>query len=72
MISNLVRPLQPVSFPEKNFLPTGLGHFLSTGSYDLFVWVRLLIYLLPVAYMVVLAFKSNAQLEDQQAPWLPD
>lgn len=68
MISNLVRPLQPASVPEKNSRPTGLGHFLSAGSYDLFVWVPLLIYLLPVTYMVVLAFKSDAQLEDQQAP----
>jgi hypothetical protein len=41
---------------------------LDSGSYDLLVWVLLLIYLLPVAYMLVLAFKSDAQLEDSHAP----
>jgi ABC-type glycerol-3-phosphate transport system permease component len=71
MISNLVRPLQPPPATQKSSRPAGLRRFLSTGSYDLFVWVLLLIYLLPVAYMVVLAFKSDAQREDSHAPWYP-
>jgi len=71
MISNLDRPNHPAAVTQKNSRPTELGHFLSAGSYDLFVWILLLIYLLPVAYMVVLAFKSDAQLEDKHAPWYP-
>jgi len=71
MISKLVRPLNPPAPIWKISRPSGLRRFLSTGSYNLFIWVLLLIYLLPIVYMVVLAFKSDAQLEDSHAPWYP-
>jgi multiple sugar transport system permease protein len=44
---------------------------LSVGSYNLFAWLLLAIYLLPVAYMVDTAFKSTDQLSDNNAPWYP-
>ncbi len=44
---------------------------LSVGSYNLFAWLLLAIYLLPVAFMVVTAFKSTDQLLDGKAPWYP-
>lgn len=47
------------------------GQFLSVTSYNLFVWVLLGIYLLPVAFMVVTAFKPTDQLSDRHAPWFP-
>ncbi len=71
MISRLARPLNPPAPIKKSSRPSGLRRSLSSGSYDLFVLALLLIYLLPVAYMVVLAFKSDAQLEDSHAPWYP-
>ena len=48
-----------------------LRRFLSVGSYNLFAWIVLLIYLLPVAFMVDTAFKSTDQLSDNHAPWYP-
>jgi multiple sugar transport system permease protein len=45
--------------------------FLSAGSYNLFTWILLIIYLLPVAYMLDTAFKSTDQLSDNNAPWYP-
>jgi multiple sugar transport system permease protein len=71
MTPNLLRSLQPPPATQKSSRPSGFRHFLSTGPYNLFVWVLLLIYLLPVAFMVVTAFKSDAQLEDPSAPWYP-
>ena len=71
MTSILFRPLQPPPVPQKRSCPSGLRIFLSTWSNDLFVWALLLIYLLPIVFMVVLAFKSDAQLEDRHAPWYP-
>jgi multiple sugar transport system permease protein len=44
---------------------------LSAGSYNLFVWLLLAVYLLPVAFMVVTAFKPTDQLSDNKAPWYP-
>jgi multiple sugar transport system permease protein len=71
MNSRLFRPLQPVPPTPKIARPSGLRSFLSTGSYNLFVWVLLLIYLLPVVSMVLTAYKPDAQLEDPSAPWYP-
>ena len=47
------------------------GRALNVGSYNLFAWILLAIYLLPVAYMVDTAFKSTDQLSDSNAPWYP-
>ena len=45
--------------------------FLSVGTYNLFAWLLLGLYLLPVAFMVVTALKSTEQLSDNRAPWYP-
>jgi multiple sugar transport system permease protein len=71
MISNPSKSLQPAPASPKSSRPFGIRHFLTTGSYNLFVWVLLLIYLLPIAYMVVTAFKPDVQLQDPSAPWYP-
>jgi multiple sugar transport system permease protein len=44
---------------------------LKAGSYNLFAWVLLAVYLLPVAFAVTTALKSTAQLSDNGAPWYP-
>jgi multiple sugar transport system permease protein len=51
--------------------PSRFRHFLNIGPYNAFIWLLLLIYLLPVAFMVVTAFKTDEQLQDSQAPWYP-
>jgi ABC-type glycerol-3-phosphate transport system permease component len=37
----------------------------------MFVWFILLLYLLPIAFMIVTAFKPTAQLSDNAAPLYP-
>jgi multiple sugar transport system permease protein len=39
--------------------------------YNVFVWVLLVAYLLPVAFMINTAFLSTEQLGDRKAPWYP-
>jgi multiple sugar transport system permease protein len=51
--------------------PSRVEKFLRVGSYNLFAWVLLALYLLPVAYAVTTAFKSGEQLTDPNAPWYP-
>src|SRR5512140_3627301 len=51
--------------------PSRAGHFLSDSAYNLFVWILLGIYLLPVAFMMVTSFKPTHQLSDRHAPWYP-
>ncbi len=48
-----------------------LKRVLDIGSFNLCVWVLLLLYLLPVAFMIVTALKSTDQLSDGSAPWYP-
>lgn len=70
---NITRPIsppKPAASIQKNG-PYRLGRFLSAGSYNVFVWLLLALYLLPVAYMVVTAFKPTDQLSDPHAPWYP-
>ena len=62
--------LQQPSRPKVT-LPSRVRRFLSVGSYNLFAWILLAIYLLPVAFMVVTGFKSTDQLSDNRAPWYP-
>ena len=56
---------------QKVARPSMVRRFLSAGSYNLFVWILLTVYLLPVAFMVVTAFKPTDQLSDNKAPWYP-
>jgi multiple sugar transport system permease protein len=44
---------------------------LDVGSYNVFVWFLLILYLLPVAFMIVTGCKSTDQLSDASAPWYP-
>jgi ABC-type glycerol-3-phosphate transport system permease component len=39
--------------------------------YNFFVWFLLILYLLPVGFMVVTALKPTAQLSDRNAPLYP-
>jgi multiple sugar transport system permease protein len=48
-----------------------LGRSLGTVSYNLLAWFLLVLYLLPVVFMVDTALKSTEQLMDSQAPWYP-
>jgi multiple sugar transport system permease protein len=59
------------STPSKVNARSGLKRFLNVGAYNLFAWALLIVYLLPVAYMVDTAFKSTDQLSDAKAPWYP-
>jgi multiple sugar transport system permease protein len=64
------------SSQQKNSLPMAAARsraiqFLNVGSYNLFAWIVLAIYLLPVAFMLVTALKSTDQLSDANAPWYP-
>ena len=45
--------------------------FLSVLPYNLFVWFILLLYLLPIGFMITTAFKPTAQLSDRKAPLYP-
>ena len=47
------------------------GRFLSVLPYNLFVWFILLLYLLPIGFMITTAFKPTAQLSDKNAPLYP-
>jgi multiple sugar transport system permease protein len=57
--------------PKKRGLLSRAANFLNTVSYNFFTWILLVIYLLPVAFMMVTAFKSTDQLSDNNAPWYP-
>ncbi|HTX90082.1 MAG TPA: carbohydrate ABC transporter permease [Anaerolineales bacterium] len=70
MISTRYRPIQPAPV-QKIARPSRMRRFVNRVSYNLFAWVILVIYLLPVAYMVVTAFKPTDQLSDNKAPWYP-
>ena len=66
----------PLASPQKTSLEKTAARsrarrFLNVGSYNLFAWFVLIIYLLPVAYMLTTAFKSTDQLSDNNAPWYP-
>lgn len=68
------RSAQPTPQPDsllKTASHSRARRALSVGSYNLFAWILLAIYLLPVAFMVVTAFKSTDQLLDDKAPWYP-
>jgi multiple sugar transport system permease protein len=52
-------------------LPSKVRELLNVGSFNAFVWFLLVLYLLPVAYMVVTSLKSTDQLSDSSAPWYP-
>jgi multiple sugar transport system permease protein len=45
--------------------------WLDVGAFNLSVWALLILYLLPVASMIVTALKPSDQLSDAQAPWYP-
>ena len=57
--------------PSKVPVHSRARRVLSVGSYNLFAWLLLLVYLLPVVYMLDTAFKSTDQLSDKKAPWYP-
>ncbi len=57
--------------PRRKRRPSRTGQILGAGAYNLFVWLLLGFYLLPVAFMVVTAFKPTDQLSDRHAPWYP-
>ncbi|MGB7539651.1 MAG: carbohydrate ABC transporter permease [Anaerolineales bacterium] len=59
------------SKPKRHARLPGVGNFLSGVSYNLLAWILLAIYLLPVTFMIVTAFKSTDQLSDNNAPWYP-
>jgi multiple sugar transport system permease protein len=66
------RPTNPSPVtPHKIRRPSRFLNFLRVGSYNLFAWALLAVYLLPVAFMVTTAFKSTEQLSDPNAPWYP-
>ncbi len=59
-------------FSLRNFtVPSRIRRLLDHGSFNLFVWLVLIFYLLPVVFMVITAFKSTIQLTDNKAPWYP-
>jgi multiple sugar transport system permease protein len=51
--------------------PSRVEKTLRAFSFNLFAWALLAVYLLPVAFMVTTAFKSEEQLSDPGAPWYP-
>jgi multiple sugar transport system permease protein len=51
--------------------PSRIEKFLKVGAFNLFAWVLLAVYLLPVAFAVTTAFKPSEQLDDPDAPWYP-
>ncbi len=60
----------PVS-SHKIHRPSRVENFLRAGSFNLFAWALLAVYLLPIASAVTTAFKPTDQLEDPDAPWYP-
>jgi multiple sugar transport system permease protein len=48
-----------------------IRRILGVGVFNLLAWILLAVYLLPVLFMAVTAFKSTDQLSDNQAPWYP-
>jgi multiple sugar transport system permease protein len=70
-ISTPARPVESPATMTKRNPPSKLGRFLGAGAYNLLVWFILGLYLLPVAFMVVTAFKPTDQLSDNKAPWYP-
>ena len=65
--STSIQPASRSKVPVHSHARRALGIW----SYNLFAWFLLLIYLLPVAFMVDTAFKSTDQLSDNKAPWYP-
>jgi multiple sugar transport system permease protein len=63
--------LGTVSSPHKIHRPSRVEIYLRAVSFNLFAWVLLAAYLLPVAFMVTTAFKTTDQLSDPDAPWYP-
>jgi multiple sugar transport system permease protein len=57
--------------PSSKQIFTRAQRILPVLPYNLFVWFLLLVYLLPVAFMVVTALKPTAQLSDRKAPLYP-
>ena len=70
MISTSSTFSQPFSL-AKTAARSRARRFLNVGSYNLFAWIVLVIYLLPVVYMLDTALKSTDQLSDNNAPWYP-
>jgi len=70
VLTQRTAPPVPVS-PHKVRRPSQVLNFLRIGSYNLFAWALLAVYLLPVAFMVTTAFKPTEQLDDPDAPWYP-
>jgi len=70
MISTSSTSSQPFSL-AKTATHSRARRFLNVGSYNLFAWIVLVIYLLPVVYMLDTALKSTDQLSDNNAPWYP-
>jgi multiple sugar transport system permease protein len=70
-ITKPFRPLDIAGSELKRNPPSRLGRFLGAGAYNFLVWFILGLYLLPVAFMVVTAFKPTDQLSDNKAPWYP-
>jgi multiple sugar transport system permease protein len=44
---------------------------MEVGPFNLFVWLLLILYLLPLTAMLLTALKSTEQLTDSSAPWYP-
>jgi multiple sugar transport system permease protein len=51
--------------------PRSPWRFIGTLGFNLFAWLILALYLLPVASMCVTALMSTDQLMDRNAPWYP-
>ncbi len=57
--------------PALHSLPAPTRHFLKIAPYNVFVWGVLIIYLFPLAFLLVTAIKSTEQLMDPNAPLYP-
>ena len=59
------------SFNPKALLSPQIKRFLRIAPFNLFVWILLILYLLPVMSMVVTAMMPTEQLGDRGAPLYP-
>ncbi len=58
-------------FNSRTFLSPQIKRFLRIAPFNLFVWVLLILYLMPVMFMVVTAMMPTEQLGDKSAPLYP-
>lgn len=58
-------------FTPRKYMPLKVWEFLGTGTFNLLAYAFLILFMLPVIYMIFTAFMDTPQLADRNAPIYP-